>query len=139
MATRVRVDGSNYNQIFSIVLDAKEYVFHVYWNNSLAKRKFSKSGWYLNIHKAEGFIWEDLREPNNESLLQGGIKIMPLSDVFHTYNVPEFPKGKLLCIDTKPELGRLKDYQVTLDNFGNGKRFQLVYYTESEFNKLQGV
>lgn len=138
MATRIRVDGSKYNQFFSIVLEDKEYVFHIYWNNALAKREFTKSGWYLSVHNSEEFVWEDLTDPNLDSLIQGGIKIMPLGDLFHTYNVPDFPKGHLLCMDSTPELGRLTDYQVGLDNFGIGKRFQLVYYTEAEYNRLLG-
>ncbi len=136
MATKLKIDPTNYNKFFYETLEGVEYVIHLYWNNSMSRRSFSKSGWYLSLYNSELFDESSLVDEQEIALIYGGIKLMPNSNVLGEAVMNTLPKGLLLCADTKPELGIRDDYYVGLDNFGTGKRFELYYYTEREVQEL---
>lgn len=139
MATRIKTDPTKYTTFFPIILDSVEYIFHIYWNDSLAKRGFSDSGWYLSIYNPSLFDLQDLTADQSPALLRGGIKIMPNALLLEEEDESTgLPSGYLGCMDNTPEKGAKEDFKVTLDNFGTGKRFELVYFTKQEGLELLG-
>lgn len=139
MAITVNVDTTKYNQIFRLIIESVEYVFHLYWNDSTAKRGFSNSGWYLSVYNSTTFNSE-LGADNQESLILGGRKLVPLQNLLSQSTDPTLPTGLLTVVDLESDKGTSDDtYFVGLDNFGVGKRFQLYYYSKAELVEYQGV
>lgn len=134
MAVRLDTDGAKYDQYFPIILESVEYIFHIYWNDTLRLRGFSDSGWYLSVYEAIGY---HEGKDNQEVLIFGGRKLMPQQDVLGRSTDSRLPRGKLYCLDTNPALGEVNNYTVGRDTFGKGKRFQLYYYTQEEIVNLK--
>ncbi len=138
MAIKIITDPTNYNKFYELILENVEYIVHVYWNNALAKRGFDNGGWYLSLYEAKTFDKQSLVSDNSTSLILGGVKLMPQTDVFATGYDDRMPTGVLICADTETERG-YKDYNVGLGNFGNDKRFQLYYFTKTEYKLVANV
>ncbi|CAH9012623.1 conserved hypothetical protein [Vibrio phage 424E50-1] len=130
---KFKFDGTNYNKYFSETLEGIEYIFHIYWNNSLLRREASNAGWYMSIYDARLFDINALAEGQDTALILGGVRIMPHTRLLTNGFVEGLPAGGVYCIDTEPEKGKKDDsYYVGVDNFGTGKRFELVYMTSQE-------
>ena len=133
---RVEFDPTNYNQLFSVILDSVEYLFHLSWNNALSKRGFRDSGWELTIYDPTLFDINDFLnsgEAQYEALIQGATKLMPNTQILNNSYFTKLPTGVLFCGDRSPEKGLSDDeYYIGLDNFGVGKRFDLYYTTREE-------
>ncbi|AUR93497.1 hypothetical protein NVP1187O_184 [Vibrio phage 1.187.O._10N.286.49.F1] len=133
---RVEFDPTNYNQLFSVILDSVEYLFHLSWNNALSKRGFRESGWELTIYDPALFDINDFLdsgEAQYEALIQGATKLMPNTQILNNAYFTELPTGVLFCGDRSSEQGLSdEEYYIGLDNFGVGKRFDLYYTTEEE-------
>ena len=122
MAKQLNVNGDNYDQFFTQILDNVEYTLHVYYN--------SRSGWYISFYESALFV-EDAVD-NTEALIYGGRKLMPNQDVFGRIYDDRLPTGFLYCVDsTLSDI--TEQVQLTVDNFGKGKRYNLVYFAEREF------
>lgn len=137
---RIEFDSTNYNQVFPVILDSVEYVFHLHWNNALLKRGFSRSGWYLSIYDPLLFKMNEFLsngEAQYEAILQGSVKLMPNQQLLNTAYSDKLPTGVLFCGDVESEKGRSDEvYKIGLDNFGDDKRFRLYYMTREEVLSL---
>lgn len=130
MKVELLVNGDNYRNRFEEILDGVEYTFLVYWNNSLKERGFCNSGWCVEIYDTT--LYDKKKEDNSSALILGAQKLMPDADVLQGFQIPELPSGNLLCIDTALGEERKVGKEVTIDTFGNGRRFQLWYWSEGE-------
>lgn len=131
MSINIAVDGDIYNQYFPLILEGKEYIFKIHFNDTLVRRDFiNNSGWYISIYDAE--LYDESLDTNLPALLVASKKIMPNVDLFGRTYTDTFLKGMLMCLDTETEKGLSEDYAVGKDTFGIGKRFQLFYFTEEE-------
>lgn len=120
MAVKLKIDTTLYNQTSNLILDNIEYVFHVYYNSRM-------DGWYVSFYDPETYSADVV--DNSSALIYGGRRLMPNQDVFGRIDSLNLPKGALVCIDTllskyPPKVGR--------DNFGSGKQYELIYFTEGE-------
>lgn len=137
---KIEFDPKNYNQIFPVVLDSVEYMFHLGWNNAEAKRGFRDSGWELSIYDSsllniDTFLSSGDAQYN--ALIQGEVKLMPNQQILNRAYFKKLPSGILFCGDRYPEEGLSdEEYYIGLDNFGSGKRFDLYYTTEEELSSL---
>lgn len=133
---RIEFDPTNYNQVFPVILDSVEYIFHMHWNNALVKRGFRNSGWYLAIYDPSLFKMDqflDSGEAQYDALIQGSVKLMPNQQILNTAYTDKLPTGLLFCGDTESEKGLGDDvYSIGKDNFGDGKRFRLYYMNREE-------
>ncbi|AUR92161.1 hypothetical protein NVP1170O_048 [Vibrio phage 1.170.O._10N.261.52.C3] len=120
MAVKLKIDTTLYNQTSKLILDNVEYVFHVYYNSRI-------DGWYASFYDPE--LYSSDQTDNSLALIYGGRRLMPNQDVFGRIKNLPLPKGALVCIDTL-----LSEYppKVGKDNFGNGKQYELIYFTEDE-------
>ena len=133
MAVKLKIDATNYNKYFTETLEGTEFLFHIYWNNSLLRRQFSNAGWYLSVYDPKLFNLTSLEEEQETALIYGGARILPNDFIFDKGVVDGLPLGKLCCVDMAPEKGKENEtYFVGLDNFGTNKRFELVYFTSKE-------
>lgn len=121
MAKELNIDGSNYDQTFSQIIDNILYIFHIYYNK--------RSGWYLSVYDSD--LYNEDSDDNTEALIYGGRKLMPNQSLFKMVSDDRLPTGALFCVDT--DLKDITDKgQVVIDNFGIGKRYRLVYFPLSE-------
>lgn len=117
----INTDNNNIDQVQRFTIEGTEYILKTYFNS----RKFD------NDDLGAGSWYIELRDNNNNTILSG-VKLVPYQDVF---KYPPFRKifsGSLILFDTKGVL----DDQVTVDNYGSGKRYQLMYFTEEEIQNL---
>jgi len=107
MAVILNIDTtsqSNQNQRF--IIDNRVLYINTRWNR--------RSGWFISIY-----------DQDNVPLVQG-IKIMPNRvDLLARYRYMEILPGWLINADTNPK--KVDDEGITFTNFGQGKRWQLVY------------
>lgn len=122
MAYFLNIKGDDPNLYSKVIIDTVEYVVHTVWN--------TRSGWYLSFYDPLTFDIEKL--DNSPSLILGGRKLMYNGEVFIGKGFNRLPTGDLRCVDTQPELAGEKGKIVGRDNFGRGKRFKLIYYTDAE-------
>ena len=123
MSKQLNIDGDNYDQFFSQIIDNVEYILHVYYNH--------RSGWYVSFYDAT--LYKESAVENSEALIYGGRKLMPNQQVLLRISDDRLPKGLLYCVDT--EVSPTEDQvQLTIDNFGVGRRYNLIYFTEGELS-----
>lgn len=128
MSVTLNINGTNYNQYFTQIIDSVEYVLHVHYN--------ARSGWYISFYDSE--IYDEEAVDNTAALIYGGRKLMPFQDVLSRISDERLPQGVLLCADT--ELAATAELlPVGLNNFGTGQRYNLVYYTEQEVAELSAT
>lgn len=109
MALSLNMNTDNsYNVKQSFTLNGEQYILRLYWN--------VRSGWYLRI-------------ASDEDVEIVGVKVMPNKILLqqHQYLNP-FNGGQLVCVDTDPQEGVF----IEKDNVGEGKRYQIWYYTQEE-------
>lgn len=117
----LNVDGTNYNQYFSQILDSVEYIIHVYYNTRL--------GWCISFYDSD--LFDEDSDDNDDALIYGGRRLMPNQDVLARVSYDNLPQGQLWCVDM--DYVSVADLDpLTIDNFGIGQRYKLVYFTEED-------
>jgi hypothetical protein len=125
MAKILNINGTNYNQYFTQILDNQEYVVHIYYN--------TRSGWYISFYDPD--IYESSSVDNTEALIYGGRKLVPNQEILLRVIDDRLPQGSLFCYDTNLR-ETSKQSSIVLDNFGSNKRYQVIYFTEEEVAEL---
>ena len=117
MPVILNMDGDIYNQKQTFTIAGLTYRVHTYWN--------ARSGWYVSFYDS------------NDNPINLGIKLMP-NAVLNKYALDDYYSGEIICVDTSPERDENRDLVegLTLSNFGDGRRYQLVYFTEQEILDL---
>lgn len=133
MKIKFQVDGNVYRNRFKEILDGVEYLFLVYWNDSLKTRGFINSGWYIDIYNPDLYDYE--KDDNTEALILGGQKLMPNSNILKNFRLEDLPSGDLLCIDTLIGEDRKLNQEVDINTFGENRRYELWYYSEGELSQ----
>ena len=120
MATSLTIvtdNTRNQNQTFT--LDGVKYIIKTFYNNRVMEGEEATNGsWYISIYDLE------------KTPILTGLKCMPGRDMFKYNPAGRFLKGNLFCVDTDAD-NPSEDIQI--DNFGQGKRFQLWYMTAQDF------
>ena len=112
MAVSLNIDtDTNKNQVQKFILDNKVFIIQTYWN--------LRCGWFIGLYD------EDMNP------LLEGIKMMPNTDLLKRHRYLGLLSGLLICVDTAPVKSEYEE-GITLDNFGEDKRWQLWYYTAQE-------
>lgn len=130
MSIRINVDTTKLNKKFKLILESVEYQMHCYWND--------RQGWYLSVYDTDTYD-EDL-EDNQDALIVGGLKLLPQRNMFKYVSDERLElEGAVFCADFDPTstIAGGETY-VTLDNFGKGKRFRLVYFSKEEIAEITG-
>ena len=124
MAQIINIDTEdNLDQVIKFTIESRVYVFRLRYND--------RSQWQLGIYDADLFNI-DLVD-NTEAKLYGERRLMPNQDFFkYTHGVSNLPTGYLFLIDN--EFPDKFNYKLP-DRYdlGQGKRFELIYYTKDEF------
>ena len=85
----------------------------------------------LSYNTRDSRWYFDISDRNDISIISG-IKILPSQNITSKYlNVSELIGGNIYCVDTK-----FSGTDVTRDNFGTDRQFQLWYYTKAEEDEL---
>lgn len=123
MTIALNIKGSVLNEVYSFNIAGIRYYFHCYYN---ARAK----GWQVVIYDSNN---HPLTTDDPEVLLDLG-KMMPNAALTWKYvSDNSLFKGEIVCVDT---IG-LGVIPVTKDNFGDGRQYQLTYFTEEEIEEFQ--
>ncbi len=122
----INVNGALPNSYKTFQIEGASYVIRTYWNRragGLLSDGSQMGAWQLDLYYDE--FPED---PSDTSkLIIGGRQIEAFQSLFSDYLINPF-EGIMLCMDTSP----VKDDDIiTLNNFGEGRRYQLVYVSPS--------
>lgn len=113
MATFLNIDNVILNKPLEFQLEGITYIIYTEWN--------SRSGWYISV--------SDL----DNNLIFAGLKAMPDANLTWRYTrTTGLFTGDIWVDDTAVEA---TNELITRDNFGQGKRFQLVYRTQLEMTE----
>jgi len=118
MTIALNVNGDILDRVYSFKIEGNKYYFHVRYNQRV-------SSWQVCLYDSEN---NPLDNPDAELLLDLG-RMMPNSALTWLYGLFS---GEIVCVDT---IGDKAD--VVKDNFGDGKQYQLVYFTEEETDTYQ--
>lgn len=113
----------NLDQVVKFTIESNLYTFRLRYND--------RSGWQLSIYDPDLFNIDQY--DNTEAKLYGERKLMPNQNFLQfTHGVDTLPKGYLFLIDN--EFPDKVDYEIPdRYNLGQGKRFELIYFTKDEF------
>ncbi len=128
MAQIINLDTEDtLDQVAKIILEGVLYIIRLRYND--------RSGWQLSFYDPNIFNI-DLAD-NSSAKLYGERKLMPNQDYFaHTNGVSTLPSGHLFLDDT--EYINKASYKLpSRYDLGQGKRFQLIYFTKAELLELQ--
>ncbi len=128
MAVFINVDGSTPSSRKTFQIEGDEYVFHTYWNyraGGLLPDDEQNGAWQIGLWLNDFPDSED----DYTNLIIGGRQVMIGQDLFGSYGLSGVFKGKVFCVDTSPITG---DNFITMDNFGEGRRYQLLYFSPEE-------
>lgn len=120
MPISLNIEGDVYNSINSFSIDSTKYYLHCYYT--------SRSGWQLDIY--DGDNNPSSAETLNPLLCTG--RMMPNSALTWKYSrTSGLFSGEIVCVDYEGT-GVIP---VTKDNFGDGRQYQLTYFTEDEIEE----
>lgn len=123
MTISLNVKNSKLNEVYSFNIQGVRYYFHCYYN----KRA---DGWQIVVYDSNN---SPLTTTDPEILIDLG-KMMPNAALLWGYVSDNgIFQGELVCVDT---IGLGVD-PVTKDNFGDGKQYQLVFFTQEEIEEFQ--
>ena len=112
--------NQEYNQKQVFTLNGVKYIIKTYYNNRVMEGESDTNGsWYISIF-----------DINNNPIMTG-LKCMPSRDMTARNPTGDFLGGLLACVDTDPEN---PSEDIDINNFGQGKRFQLWFFVEEDFN-----
>ncbi|ADX88574.1 hypothetical protein 2018Mat167_0380 [Vibrio phage ICP1] len=129
MATNIRVDGDIYNQTRDFTFDGVVYILNIRWNDSALIRGANNSGWMVTLADKDLYQQEGLSE---NSIILASQKLMHNQNIFENFYYLNIPTGALVAFDTEGN----GDKEVTKYNFGEGRRYQLKYFSKTEFDEL---
>lgn len=112
MSSALEFDGSITNLRQSFTLNGEVFFITTYWNNRI--------GWQFTL------------ENSTQDILLSLARVMPYASLLRSYTLPDKYDGVIICVDTAPT----DSDEITIDNFGTNKRFQLWYYTTDELRTL---
>lgn len=123
MTIALNVDGDDYNKVYKFNIEGAPYYFHVYYNTR-------SEGWQVVIYDTE-----NNPTTTNKSEIQVLIdcgKMMPNGACVWRYSKSGgLFNGELVCVNMQGK-SPSKLEPVTKYNFGEGREYQLVYFTEDE-------
>lgn len=123
MSISLNVKSSKLNEVYTFKIGGVKYYLHCYYNNRA-------NGWQVVIYDSDN-------NPNKVTAptpLADLGKMMPNAALTWRYvGENSLFQGEIVCMDT---IGIGID-PVTLGNFGDGKPYQLVYFTESEIEEFR--
>lgn len=117
MSKYINIDTTITNQVSEYPLSGTPYQLHCYWNGR-------SKAWYIALY--ENDLFDGVTEESEDALLYSR-KVMPNQSLLSDVNVVGLPDGILFCEDTEGLKDDEYEPTITLDNFGAGKRFVLVY------------
>lgn len=129
MATNIRVDGDIYNQTRDFTFDGVVYILNIRWNDAALIRGVNNSGWMVTLADKDLYQQEGLSE---NSIILASQKLMHNQNIFENFYYLNIPTGALVAFDTEGN----DDKEVTKYNFGEGRRYQLKYFSKTEFDEL---
>ena len=125
VSLNINTDNDQLNQSQNFNIEGIVYIIKARFNSS---RKVGDSnrdgGWYISLYDVD----------SNPMLT--GIRCMPNRDMFKLSLDPPLFTGTVYCVDT--ELDPANNF-INLDNFGQGKRYQLWYFSKEELDSFVGV
>jgi hypothetical protein len=114
MAYELNFDTDNIiNQTKKFNIESKVYNIHCYYNY--------RSGWYLGLYS-------DVKEA-----IKLGVRMMP-GGLF--FDDTDLFSGVFICVDTDVDS---ENEVITRDNFGQGKRYQIWYFTETDIKNYSAA
>jgi hypothetical protein len=129
VATNIRVDGDIYNQTRDFTFDGVVYILNIRWNDSALIRGANNSGWMVTLADKDLYQQEGLSE---NSIILASQKLMHNQNIFENFYYLNIPTGALVAFDTEGN----GDKEVTKYNFGEERRYQLKYFSKTEFDEL---
>ncbi len=122
MTVSLDIDGSLPNDVREFLIEGRSYYTHQVWN--------TRMGWVISLYN---------QDPTKPDITGGdvvpiiaGLKAMPnggLTWLYQTISGGRLFSGDIIVWDT--EAGDINT-QILKDDLGQGKRFQLIYFTKEE-------
>lgn len=122
MTVSLDIDGSLPNDVREFLIEGRTYYTHQVWN--------TRMGWVISLYD---------QDPTKPDIVGGvvepiiaGLKAMPnggLTWLYQTISDGRLFSGDIIVWDT--EAGDINT-KILKDDLGQGKRFQLVYFTQEE-------
>jgi len=112
MASILNTNNALNNQIQDFQIEGITYRINTYWN--------VRSGWYVSIFDQDGI-----------DILTGLLCVPDYNLTWRYSRAGGLFPGDLWVIDNEPTKG---EPVINQGDFGDGKRFQLIYFTQTEMN-----
>lgn len=122
MTVSLDIDGNLPNDVREFLIEGRTYYTHQVWNKRM--------GWVISLYNQDP-TKPDI-EGGNVLPIIGGLKAMPnggLTWLYRTISGNTLFSGDIIVWDTE---GGDINTQILQDDLGQGKRFQLVYFTAEE-------
>lgn len=117
MTIALNISGDSPNQISQFTIEGVNYFFQTRWN--------TRMGWTISIYDSNS---NPSTDPSITPLL-GGLKCMSNGLLTWRYSREGgLFSGDIMILDTEGEFNG----EITRDNFGEGRRYVPVYFTEEE-------
>ena len=117
----INTNNNNFNQVQRFSIEGNEHLLTTYFNSRKMEGDEQGAGsWYINL--------SDI----NNNVIISGINLVPFRDIFSLSTLRSIFTGTLVVLDNDGVV----DNQMTAYNYGDGKRYQLVYLTEDEVEAL---
>ena len=117
----INTDNNNLNQVQRFSIEGTEYLVGTYFNSrKMEDDEVGEGSWYLDIF--------DL----NNNVIISGVKMVPYRDLFNLSILRSIFSGTLVVLDNDGVI----DNKMSASNYGDNKRYQLVYFTEEELTEL---
>ena len=122
MTVSLDIDGSLPNDVREFLIEGRTYYTHQVWN--------TRMGWVISLYD------QDPTKPDIVGVVVepiiAGLKAMPnggLTWLYQTISGGRLFSGDIIVWDT--EAGDINT-KILKDDLGQGKRFQLIYFTQEE-------
>ena len=110
------------DQFKDFIIEGVVYKLRLRWNPR-------GNAWGLTIY--DGLKFNKNQDSNVQAALLGEKKLMPTTNFFQQVQSKDLPQGYLTLYDT--QLTKIQDFKMPdIGDVGEGQRFVLLYFTESE-------
>lgn len=120
VSLNINTDNDQLNQKQRFNIEGRIYILRTYFNSRKNIGDPDRSGgWYIGLYDVD------------DVAILTGLKLLPNRDMFFRSSDTTIFTGSIFCVDT---IDDNTDSVLDLDNFGQGKRYQLWYFTREELD-----
>lgn len=127
MTVSLDIEGSLPNDVRDFLIEGRTFYTHQVWN--------TRMGWSISIYNLDP-TKPDINGATVTPII-AGLKAMPnggLTWLYNTRSGSELFSGDIIVFDTE---GGDINTKILKDDLGQGKRFQLIYFTKEELEKFR--